>query len=73
MLKEWLRDEGLIAWAYCQDGRCYMPTDEILSEGGYEVVNSNANNKSGPGPFAPGLNEAVKRAFLRLRDKIKIG
>ncbi len=71
-LRDWLDDEGLVAWGYCQDGRCYMPTDEIIPEGGYEVGPSNTYNKSGPTPFAVGINKAAREAFLKLAQQIKI-
>jgi len=66
-LRRWLEDENLVAWGYCQDGRCYMPTDEVIPEGGYEVIPSNTYNKSGPAPFAPGINAVVRQALLDLR------
>jgi neutral ceramidase len=71
LLRTWLSDEKLVAWAYCQDGRGYMPTDALLAEGGYEVLNSNHYNKSGPDPFKEGLDARVKRAFLQLYTQLK--
>jgi len=71
LLRAWLKDNKLVAWAYCQDGRGYMPTDALLAEGGYEVLNSNHYNKSGPGPFKKGLDAQVKRAFLDLEYQLK--
>jgi hypothetical protein len=49
-----------------------MPTDEIIPEGGYEVGPSNTYNKSGPTPFAVGINKAAREAFLKLAEQIKI-
>ncbi len=66
LIRRWLADEQLVAWGYCQDGRGYMPTDALLDEGGYEVLQSNVYNKSGPGPFAKGIDDAVRRALVRL-------
>jgi hypothetical protein len=68
--RAWLEDEHLVAWGYCQDGRCYVPTDEVIPEGGYEVGPSNLTNKSGPGPFAAGINAVARRAFLSLQQEI---
>jgi len=65
-VRKWLNDEELIVWGYCQDGRGYLPTDEMLEEGGYEVDRANTYSKTGPGPFAAGLNAAVKAEFERL-------
>jgi neutral ceramidase len=70
LVRAWLADENLVAWAYCQDGRGYMPTDALLAEGGYEVLQSNHYNKSGPGPFKTGLDEKVQRAFLALARQL---
>jgi len=69
-LRTWLNDPNLIAWGYCQDGRNYMPTDELIPEGGYEVDRANTYTRSGPGPFRAGINEAVKETFRRLVDRI---
>ena len=71
-LREWFDDEGLMAWGYCQDGRCYMPTDEIIPEGGYEVGPSNTYNKSGPAPFAVGINAVARKAFIGLADRLNL-
>jgi hypothetical protein len=69
-LREWFADANLIAWGYCQDGRGYMPTDELLPQGGYEVDRSNTYNKTGPGPFAKGINQEAKDGFLALARQI---
>lgn len=71
-LRQWLGDDRLVAWGYCQDGRCYMPTDEIIPEGGYEVVPSNTYNKSGPAPFALGINAVAREAFLQLAKRLEL-
>ena len=72
-LRDWLEDERLIAWGYCQDGRGYMPTDEIIPEGGYEVIRSNTFNKTGPGPFVAGINETARQGFLGLARQLEEG
>lgn len=69
-LRRWLDDDQLIAWAYSQDGRGYLPTDELIPEGGYEVVQANSYSKIGPGPFAHGLNESARQGFLSLAQQI---
>tara|TARA_B100001123_G_scaffold427217_1_gene542448 strand:- start:969 stop:2351 length:1383 start_codon:yes stop_codon:yes gene_type:complete len=65
-VRGWLNDPDLIVWGYCQDGRGYLPTEEMLHEGGYEVDRANTYSRTGPGPFAEGLNHAVRAEFERL-------
>jgi hypothetical protein len=70
-LRRWLADDRLIAWGYCQHVNAYLPSDELISEGGYEVTASNQHSKLGPGPFATGLNTSAREAFLALSDRIR--
>jgi hypothetical protein len=70
-LRNWLQDERLLVWGYCQQMPAYLPTDELLPEGGYEVVQSNRYSIVGPGPFASGLNEAVRQRFLALAKQVQ--
>ena len=65
-VRDWLKDPNLIVWGYCQDGRGYLPTDELLDEGGYEVDRANTFIKTGPGPFGVGLNASAREGFERL-------
>ena len=78
VLSEWLPflracldDPDLVAWGYCQDGRNYMPTDELIHEGGYEVDRANTYSKNGPGPVAVGINDAMWEAFQGLADRME--
>ena len=71
LLREWLDDPNLVAWGYCQDGRNYMPTDELIHEGGYEVDRANTFSKNGPGPVAVGINAAVRETYQALAGKIQ--
>ena len=70
LLRGWLDDPGLVAWGYCQDGRNYMPTDELIPQGGYEVVRANTYTKAGPGPFKVGINAAAEKTFRALADRV---
>jgi hypothetical protein len=65
-----LQDEALTVWGYCQDVPCYLPTDALVEEGGYEPVTSRTYNKDGPAPFKEGLDAEVSRQFLRLRKRL---
>lgn len=69
-LQQWLGNDRLIAWGYCQDVCGYIPTDELLPEGGYEVVEANRFTTAGPGIFAHGLNAAAQEEFLGLARQI---
>jgi hypothetical protein len=40
---------------------CYIPTEQVLREGGYEAVD-NLVYYGQPGPFAPGVEETVMSA-----------
>lgn len=71
LLREWMNDPNLIGWGYCQDGRNYMPTDALIGEGGYEVDRANTYSKYGPGPVAVGINEATRKTFSELADRIR--
>ena len=73
LLRDWLEDEELIAFGYCQDGRGYMPTDAVIREGGYEVIQSNTYNVTGPGPFAAGIDETTRRGFFALARQLAGG
>lgn len=70
LLRAWLDDPNLIAWGYCQDGRNYMPTDELIHEGGYEVERANTFSKNGPGPVAVGINAAVRETVVNLSKRL---
>ena len=70
LLRQWLEDPNLIAWGYCQDGRNYMPTDELIHEGGYEVERANTYSKYGPGSIALGINAAVNEAYRELAQRL---
>jgi neutral ceramidase len=70
LLRQWLKDPELIAWGYCQDGRNYMPTDELIPEGGYELVQANTYSKNGPGPVAVGINLALQETYLALAKRL---
>ena len=73
LLRDWFEDEGMVAFGYCQDGRGYMPTDAVIAEGGYEVIQSNASNTTGPGPLALGIDDTTRRGFFALARQIAGG
>lgn len=64
-ISQWLAPRKLVLWGYSQESISYLPTEELLPEAGYEVINSNYNRATTPAPFAPGIHEAVRRSLLR--------
>ena len=70
-VREWLQDERLVVWGYCQDLPGYLPTDELIPEGGYEVRQSSTYRKTGPGPLAVGVNAHARARFLALQRQLE--
>ncbi|MEO5804438.1 MAG: neutral/alkaline non-lysosomal ceramidase N-terminal domain-containing protein [Verrucomicrobiota bacterium] len=64
-ISQWLPGKKIVPWGYCQEGVSYLPTEEMLPEGGYEVADSNRTRLSTPAQHAPGINEAIRESFLR--------
>ena len=65
-----LGNEDLAVWGYCQDVPCYLPTDRLLPEGGYEVVMSRWYNKDGPAPFRAGIDQVFAKELRALRSRM---
>jgi len=74
-ISQWLAPLNIVTFGYSQEARCYLPTETMLAEGGYEVLESNQGRQSTPAPFAPGIERAVREsllqqlAFIRARTK----
>ena len=64
-ISQWLSPLNIVAWGYSQEAKSYLPTESMLTEGGYEVLESNLNRESTPAPFAPGIEQAVRESLLR--------
>lgn len=64
-ISSWLTPRKLVIWGYCQESISYLPTEELLPEGGYEVAPSNYNRATTPAPFAPGTHDAIRKSLLR--------
>ena len=64
-ISRWLSPLRIVAWGYSQESKCYLPTEAMLAEGGYEVLESNQGRENSPAPFAPGIERAVRESLLR--------
>src|SRR5262249_26228900 len=73
MISRWLSPLKIVTWGYCQEAKSYLPTEALLPEGGYEVLESNQARASTPAPFAPGIEQTVRESLLRQLDFIKVG
>lgn len=64
-MAQWLAPRKIATWGYCQEARAYLPTESLLPEGGYEVLESNQGRENSPAPFAPGIERLVRESLLR--------
>ena len=62
---QWLSPLNIVTLGYSQEAKCYLPTEAMLAEGGYEVVESNQGRENTPAQFAPGIERAVRESLLR--------
>ena len=65
--REYSGGENLIVAGYCNDVMCYIPSRRMLSEGGYEVLDSMVYYGQ-PGPFNDQVEELV---FDAVHDVMK--
>jgi neutral ceramidase len=61
--------EPLVVAAYSNSVMCYIPSERMLPEGGYEVVDSTIYYGQ-PGPFAPGVEARVFDAIHRAMHQV---
>jgi len=66
------RGEPLIVAAYSNTVMCYIPSERVLREGGYEAVD-NMVYYGQPGPFAPGVEDRVFNAIRQAMKKVGRG
>lgn len=64
-IARWLAPRNIVAWGYSQEAISYLPTESLLAEGGYEVLDSNQGLVTTPAPFAPGIEQAVRESLRR--------
>jgi neutral ceramidase len=63
-LKDWLGGLNIVTFGYVE-AKSYLPTESMLSEGGYEVLESNQARSSTPAPFATGIEANIRDSFVR--------
>lgn len=61
--------QKLIVAGYSNDVMCYIPTAQILKEGGYEPVQSMVYYGQ-PGPFTPEVEEIIHRSIGRVMKRV---
>ena len=61
--------EALIVAAYSNSVMCYIPSERVLQEGGYEAVD-NLIYYGQPGPFAAGVEARVFDAIQRVMKRV---
>jgi neutral ceramidase len=64
-MAKWLAPLNIVTFGYSQEAKSYLPTEALLPEGGYEVLESNNARANTPAPFAPGIEAAIKESLLR--------
>lgn len=64
-MSQWLSPLRIVTWGYSQEAKSYLPTESMLPEGGYEVLESNQGREATPAPFAPGIERAVRASLRR--------
>ncbi|MFN7140406.1 MAG: hypothetical protein ACK4UN_13800, partial [Limisphaerales bacterium] len=64
-IEQWLSPNRVVTLGYSQEASTYLPTEGLLPEGGYEVLEANRARLSSPAPFAPGIEKAMEQSFRR--------
>lgn len=64
-ISQWLPGKQVVPFGYCPEANTYLPTESLLPEGGYEVIDCNRGRSHSPAPFAKGIEEAVRQSLLR--------
>jgi hypothetical protein len=70
-ITQWLAPLNIVTFGYTQEAKSYLPTEALLPEGGYEVLESNIARGNTPAPFAAGIEAAVEESLLRQLAFIK--
>lgn len=68
-MKKEYSNENLFVGGYCNEVMCYIPTQRILKEGGYEA-NESMIYYGLPGPFANNVEEKINTAIHRVMKNV---
>jgi neutral ceramidase len=71
-ISEWLAPRDIVFFGYSQETITYLPTAELLPEGGYEVLECNRARGSSCAQFAPGINDSIHHSLMRQLSAIEI-
>ena len=71
LIEEVLSGCELACWGYCQHDHTYLPTDELIVEGGYEVDRAPLCTNFWPQPLALGTDDLIRTEFARLRERLE--
>ena len=63
-ISQWLAPRNIVTFGYAE-AKSYLPTEALLAEGGYEVLDSNEARAATPAPFAPGIEKAIQESLRR--------
>ncbi len=70
-IEEVLPGYEMACWGYCQHVHAYLPTDELIAAGGYEVDVAPLCTNFWPQRIATGTNHLVKTELARLRERLE--
>ena len=70
-VEEVLSGYEMASWGYCQHVHTYLPTDELIKAGGYEVDIAPLCTNFWPQRIATGTNLLVKTELARLRERLE--
>jgi hypothetical protein len=68
-LKKEYNKENLFVMGYCNEVMCYIPTKQIVQEGGYEPASSMIYYDM-PGPFALNVEDRITDTLHSLMKKV---
>ena len=71
LIEEVLSGYELACWGYCQHDHTYLPTDELIADGGYEVDRAPLCTNFWPQPLTLGTDDLLITSFALLRQRLE--